>query len=405
MSVVAGTQSSGDVASNVLDNNTDSIWHSDWSNSANTSSRDNHHLTFTFNEATTIDGIRYLQRQGGGKNGALLKIDLFVSTSDSGNDWEQVIDDGVLANDAAWQMLTFEEPQAKRVKLQVVDAMTDQPGNLFASAAEIRFTEVKTVVEECKHTETTVTGKVDATCTADGYTGDTVCSDCGETVEAGKGIAAKGHTEVTVAGKEATCTATGLTEGKKCSVCGTVTVVQKEIPAKGHTFGEWTVVTAPTTEAQGLEKRVCACGEKEERAIAKLPEVPEVVDKTALEEYIEACEEYYEEADYTAESWAVYAAALAEAESVLADEDATKQDVAAAVAALEAAAEALAQVEPEQPVDPEKPGTDDEEDNKDEDKEEDKSPVTGDTAMVVPMAVLMMACAAIVVILKKRLTK
>ena len=405
MSVVAGTQSSGDVASNVLDNNTDSIWHSDWSNSANTSSRDNHHLTFTFNEATTIDGIRYLQRQGGGKNGALLKIDLFVSTSDSGNDWEQVIDDGVLANDAAWQMLTFEATQAKRVKLQVVDAMTDQPGNLFASAAEIRFTEVKTVVEECKHTETTVTGKVDATCTADGYTGDTVCSDCGETVEAGKGIAAKGHTEVTVAGKEATCTEAGLTEGKKCSVCNTVTKAQETIPAKGHTFGEWTVVTAPTTEAEGLEKRVCACGEKEERVIAKLPAVPEVVDKTALEEYIEDCVAYYEEADYTAESWAVYAAALAEAESVLADEDATKEDVAAAVAALEAAAEALAQVEPEQPVDPEKPGTDDEEDNKDEDKEEDKSPVTGDTAMVVPMAVLMMACAAIVVILKKRLTK
>ena len=139
------------------------------------------------------------------------------------------------------------------------------------------------------------------------------------------------------------------------------------------------------------------------RAIAKLPAVPEVVDKTALEEYIEDCVAYYEEADYTAESWAVYAAALADAEAVLADEDATKEDVAAAVQALADAAEALVEVEqeqPEQPVDPEKPGTDDE-----EDKEEDKSPVTGDNAMVLPMVVLMAACAAIAAILRKRLVK
>ncbi len=252
---------------------------------------------------------------------------------------------------------------------------------------------------ECGHTNTEVTGAVEATCTATGYTGDTVCKDCGETIATGTEIAKKDHTEVTVAGKEATCTATGLTEGKKCSVCDTVTVAQETIPAKGHSFGEWTVVKAPTTEAQGLEERVCACGEKEQRAIAKLPTVPEVVDKTALEEYIEACVEYYEEADYTAESWAAYEAALAAAEAVLADEDATKADVAEAVAALEAAAEALEEVsaEPEQPTDPEKPGTDD--------KEDDKSPVTGDNASTivwVVVAVLAIAALAVVVIRRKR---
>ena len=171
----------------------------------------------------------------------------------------------------------------------------------------------------------------EATCTATGEKTATCANDSShKKVET---IAAKGHTEVTVAGKEATCEETGLTEGTKCSVCNTVIKEQETIPAKGHKFGEWTVVTAPTTEAEGLEERVCVCGEKEERAIAKLP------------------------------------------------------------------------VEPEQPNDPEKPGTDDKEDNKDEQKEENKSPATGDTAVVVPMAVLMMSCAAIVAVLRKRFTR
>ncbi len=272
------------------------------------------------------------------------------------------------------------------------------------NAVLARLENAEDLLESCAHANTIVTGKVDATCTEAGATGKEVCDDCGETVKESEVVPATGHTEETVAGKEATCTETGLTEGKKCSVCDTVTKAQETIPATGHKFGEWTVVKAPTIEAEGLEERVCACGEKEQRAIAKLPTVPEVVDKTALEEYIEACEEYYEEADYTAESWAVYAAALADAKEVLADEDVTKADVAAAVAALEAAAEALEEVsaEPEQPVDPEKPGTDD----KEEDKEEDKSPVTGDTAMVLPMAVFMAACAAIVAaVLRKRFAR
>ncbi len=127
----------------------------------------------------------------------------------------------------------------------------------------------------CEHTNTEVKNAKEATCTEAGYTGDTVCKDCQEVVTQGTAIDKKAHTEVTVAGKEATCTETGLTEGKKCSVCNTVTKAQETIAAKGHSFGEWTVVKAPTTEAAGLEERVCACGEKEQREIAKLPAEPE----------------------------------------------------------------------------------------------------------------------------------
>ncbi|MCQ2424517.1 MAG: hypothetical protein MJ070_00075 [Lachnospiraceae bacterium] len=41
-------------------------------------------------------------------------------------------------------------------------------------------------------------------------------------------------------------------------------------PAHEHVYGEWTVVTAPTETAAGLEKRVCECGEEETREIPKL---------------------------------------------------------------------------------------------------------------------------------------
>ena len=46
-----------------------------------------------------------------------------------------------------------------------------------------------------------------------------------------------------------------------------------ETPASEHThkFGKWTVVTAATCAQEGLEERVCECGEKETRPIEKLP--------------------------------------------------------------------------------------------------------------------------------------
>ncbi len=46
---------------------------------------------------------------------------------------------------------------------------------------------------ECKHTKTFISGLKDATCTAQGYTGDTVCSECGELLTSGHAVPALGH--------------------------------------------------------------------------------------------------------------------------------------------------------------------------------------------------------------------
>ena len=106
-------------------------------------------------------------------------------------------------------------------------------GNTYTVANITEDVNVKAEFE--KHT-TQLEGKVEATCTKDGYTGDLVCTVCGTVVEEGETIKATGHTQETIPGKEATCTQDGLTDGVKCSVCGEILVEQEVIKATGHHY-------------------------------------------------------------------------------------------------------------------------------------------------------------------------
>ena len=47
--------------------------------------------------------------------------------------------------------------------------------------------------EPCQHTNSETRNAVEATCTTDGYTGDTYCVDCGEKIAAGEVVTATGH--------------------------------------------------------------------------------------------------------------------------------------------------------------------------------------------------------------------
>ena len=176
----------------------------------------------------------------------------------------------------------------------------DGTGDSYADGATVNLTENTTLYAqwEDNHSLTKVINKKDATCTEDGYTGDTVCAICGKEITKGEPIQAKGHTEVidaaveatctqpgktegkhcsvcneilvaqteipatghtekTVAGKPATCTETGLTDGISCSVCGTVIKAQEEIPAKGHSWNDGEITTSPTCENAGVKTYTC----------------------------------------------------------------------------------------------------------------------------------------------------
>ena len=100
--------------------------------------------------------------------------------------------------------------------------------------ADVQLYKLQTA-DACQHTETTVTGAVAADCVNAGYTGNTVCATCGETVAFGTAIDALGHDTVVDAAVAATCTKGGLTEGSHCSRCDEVTA-QKVAHAAGHTY-------------------------------------------------------------------------------------------------------------------------------------------------------------------------
>ena len=202
----------------------------------------------------------------------------------------------------------------------------DGTGDSYADGATVNLTENTTLYAqwEDNHSLIKVINKKDATCTENGYTGDTVCAICGKEITKGETIQAKGHTEVidarveptctepgktegkhcsvcnevlvaqevipatghtekTVAGKPATCTETGLTDGISCSVCGTVIKAQEEIPAKGHSWNEGEITTSPTCENAGVKTYTCTvCNATKTEAIDATGHTPiEVAEQPA----------------------------------------------------------------------------------------------------------------------------
>jgi len=95
--------------------------------------------------------------------------------------------------------------------------------------------EAKEATPSCTHAKTQVRNAKKATCTENGYTGDTYCVSCGKKIASGQKIAATGHgkTELRDAA-EATCGAAGHTGNECCSVCGKVIKAGAVIPATGE---------------------------------------------------------------------------------------------------------------------------------------------------------------------------
>lgn len=87
------------------------------------------------------------------------------------------------------------------------------------------------------HTPKTVNAKA-ATCTEDGYTGDTVCSVCGYEMSQGEAVPATGHSFTSyVPNGDATCTEDG-TETASCdNGCGAEDTRVEEGSALGHDWG------------------------------------------------------------------------------------------------------------------------------------------------------------------------
>ncbi len=116
------------------------------------------------------------------------------------------------------------------------------------------------------HGHKTTDTVVAPTCTADGYT-EHVCDICGESWR-DTVVPATGHTTELCNAKEATCTESGYTGDQVCTVCGEIVEKGEVIPATGHSWGEWEITKEATCFADGEKTRICTvCGETETEVI------------------------------------------------------------------------------------------------------------------------------------------
>ena len=133
-SASAGSSQSGQGPEKALDGDTSTLWHSQWSAGHN---RADHWFVIDYGKEYMMDGLRYLPRQTGGTNGIITEYKIEVST------------DGVAYTEAAtgewdsstsWKTADFEPVKARYMKLTVLDALSVESANDYASATEVRAT-------------------------------------------------------------------------------------------------------------------------------------------------------------------------------------------------------------------------------------------------------------------------
>lgn len=114
-----------DPASNAIDDNPNTIWHTQW----NAPNQYPYNLTLDLGKTQTITRVAYLPRQDWSENGIIFNYNIYTSTD--GSNYKKVTS-GTWENNRAKKFATFEPISAKYVKLEVTNGF-----NGFASAAEV----------------------------------------------------------------------------------------------------------------------------------------------------------------------------------------------------------------------------------------------------------------------------
>lgn len=208
----------------------------------------------------------------------------------------QKIGDIILPEGWSWQEADKDTALADGVAVTANAFYTGtDKGNYETESVSITITR-----SECEHKNTEIINKKDATCSVEGYTGDTYCKDCGEKLDTGTTIEKKPHTAGTTATciskavcsvcgenfgevdatnhvhttvknrKEATCTQTGYAGDTCCTDCDKLLSTGKELAALGHDY-KATVTKQPTTTEEGIMTYTCTkCGHSYTQPIAKI---------------------------------------------------------------------------------------------------------------------------------------
>ena len=320
-------------ASNVLDGDSATIWHTVWAGTPIA----NHWLNLKLDKPATVSGFRLQQRSG--RNGIIKEAEIWVKTVGA-EDYVKVADASF--GGSGWQGLAFEAVQnVTDVKL-VPTATLGDAANKFSAAAEIR------VMGEFQ----------DAVIEADK-------SDLNAAIEYAKSQQAKDEYQYVVPVVKEKFEA-ALAEAEKVSADATATQETVDAAyenllemihhldftgntselkvlvdaAKGLNEEVYTPETwAPFAEAlkaaeavladeNALQDDIDKAKNALQTAMDALKKIP--VDKSALEKLVNRVDGKYDLSKYTKETADIFKAALDAAKAVLADENATQAQVQAA---------------------------------------------------------------------------
>ena len=332
-----GTTGSEGPASNVLDGDANTIWHTQYSPSVD--SFDKQWIDIATAEPTTVGGVRLQQRSG--KNGVIKEAEIWVKTTDA--DYVKVADASF--GGSGWQVVTFENIEnVTNVKIVPKATLGDQP-NKFSAAAEIRLMGAKQDVT----IEVDKSGLQTAIDAAKALKAENYTAETWEVLTTKLAAAEKVYADPEATDYEVLLAIANLTEaiegleavetpeaGDKTELNNLITQYSG-LNEKDYTAESWLDFENALENAKAVSAKENASQAEIDQAIAaltsaraglvKATDQTTQADKSKLQKFYDECVGFYKEANHSKENWKAYQEALVAAKAVLNDKDATQEEV------------------------------------------------------------------------------
>jgi len=390
-------QQDGSKPSNVLDGNPSTMWHTDW----NITSMP-HWIDLELSEPTEINGLVYTPRQSG-TNGNATKYEIQVLVDGT----YQTITSGTLKNDSTVKTIEFDPVTTTHIRLVYLEATNNN-----GSAAELQVVRAN-INADIEGLNTAIKDAEELLATLDktDFT-EATWTDVQNLLADAKALVSSSTPDANEVAQMIYDISKRVTqlrlEGNLTELNAAIDKAES-LKESDYTATSWAFMQEKLAAAKEVAKNKNALQSTIDLAAAELNDAIDrlvKVDKTELQNKLNEAKAI-NTSEYTKESVAVLDKAMAEAEKVLTNANATQEEVDAAVKALEDAISGLQKpADPDTPTDPEKP-TDpdtpaDPEKPTDETPEEPETPTTSDNNMMVIYAGLLLLSAMVMVVLFKK---
>ena len=347
-------------ASLAQDGNAGTHWHTSWS--ANAVSAGTAWYQFNLNEPTTIDGLRYMARSGGANaNGKIKKYKITLTLSD-GTTKDVVTNGTFTTTSGVWQKVKFDAVKnVTKVRITALETAGQSAGevNTYASAAELRVTTVRDVpstevkVNKCdlQNLYDDASALTEATYTADTWKVLVAKRDAAKKVLDDENATAH---DVALAYQNLKDAIAALEERVDTSKLAGLVADAEKLKESAYTKDSWAAfkkaldaakavlnnANATKADVDAAYNALNAAMKALKPASSKPTPNPETTDKSKLQATIDQAKAL-DLSGYTKKSAQAVRDALAKAQSVLADDNATQADIDAAQKALADAIAAL----------------------------------------------------------------